>query len=793
MSVEPELREAIERLKSGDQDAFHIFYIHTYQFVYARAKFTIRDEHEAQDLMQEVYLAVYRNIGSLKNTDSVYSWLGGITLRQGMKLVNRKKRNILLSEDQEGMFEDLPDESRGTEERIARAEEIQIMKDCIYELSEEQRAVVLAYYYDEMKVEEIARLLEISEGTVKSRLYHARKRLKASLVELEKKQGYRLYSISIPAVLAAVGYLLGENTITAEAAGGIYSGICSCAGMKNMTENTASNTVGNIAGNTVGTAAGNAAGKAVRTAAGKAAGLTGKKLALIILGIAAGAALIGATIYIWYRALNAAKDAEQLRADENRQEEQSAEDVPEGTPEAEDGQTPGEDEEDPETYYREILDEYRQAEAEGYTGPASRYTYVIEELFDYDYESTWFTYNGEPLYYAIVDISNDGRPELFLSLKNSPSARGQIIDLYGYGESGPERIAFEPDDIWGWAYGGFDICKNGVLNRVERSGGASTVGNYYYRLPKNSTTAQYIDGIFHDGSFQCQRITDPDGGGYNITDEEYLSIQNDRYPVVTDTDPEIEWIRLGESENSTAEGGTDTSYDEAAVNDYYGDFLRFYKEQEAAGFPTTEAELINQIFMDRLYFKNGYAASGTELYYAAVDLAGDGVPEIFISDQRGTIYGAYGVLDHTEGQVIPLISDGSAYLGDRLRCEICENNLLKVTGSGGAASNMIAYYQAKPGGGSLECTEGILQNGEEYWFGYETEGRQEFVKEARAAESDYRDMEEKYQEKTGIQWHNCRNMRNRGKENRKTGTGKVCRNHSFTPALRRDAGREGTV
>ena len=753
MSVEPELREAIERLKSGDQDAFHIFYIHTYQFVYARAKFTIRDEHEAQDLMQEVYLAVYRNIGSLKNTDSVYSWLGGITLRQGMKLVNRKKRNILLSEDQEGMFEDLPDESRGTEERIARAEEIQIMKDCIYELSEEQRAVVLAYYYDEMKVEEIARLLEISEGTVKSRLYHARKRLKASLAELEKKQGYRLYSISIPAVLAAVGYLLGENTITAEAAGGIYSGICSCAGMKNMTENTASNTVGNIAGNTVGTAAGNAAGKAVRTAAGKAAGLTGKKLALIILGIAAGAALIGATIYIWYRALNAAKDAEQLRADENRQEEQSAEDVPEGTPEAEDGQTPGEDEEDPETYYREILDEYRQAEAEGYTGPASRYTYVIEELFDYDYESTWFTYNGEPLYYAIVDISNDGRPELFLSLKNSPSARGQIIDLYGYGESGPERIAFEPDDIWGWAYGGFDICKNGVLNRVERSGGASTVGNYYYRLPKNSTTAQYIDGIFHDGSFQCQRITDPDGGGYSITDEEYLSIQNDRYPVVTDTDPDIEWIRLGESENSTAGGGTDTSYDQAAVNDYYGDFLRFYKEQEAAGFPTKEVELINQIFMDRLYFKNGYAASGTELYYAAVDLAGDGVPEIFISDQRGTIYGAYGVLDHTEGQVIPLISDGSAYLGDRLRCEICENNLLKVTGSGGAASNMIAYYQAKPGGGSLECTEGILQDGEEYWFGYETEGRQEFVKEARAAESDYRDMEEKYQEKTGLQWH----------------------------------------
>lgn len=779
MSVEPELREAIEKLKAGNQEAFHIFYMYTYQFVYARAKFTVRDEHEAQDLMQEVYLAAYKNIGSLKNTDSVYSWLSGITLRQGMKLVNRKKRNILLSEDQEGMFEWLPDESRGAEERIAREEEIQIMKDCIYELSEEQRAVILAYYYDEMKVEEIARLLEISEGTVKSRLYHARKRLKASLEELEKKQGYRMYSISIPAVLAAVGYLLGENTITAEAAGGVYSGICSCAGMINMAagaenggggtpgaDNSASGKIPSVGASKVrkagravsdpaGNMPGNAAGRAVRTAAGKAAGMTGKKLALIILGIAAGAALIGATIYIWYRALNAAKDAEQLRADENRQEETLAEDVPEEIPEAEDGQTPEEDEEDPETYYREILDEYRQAEAEGYTGPASRYKYVIEELFDYNYETTWFTYDGEPLYYAIVDISNDGYPELFLSLKNSPTDRGQIIDLYGYGENGPERITFEPDDIWGWAYGGFDICKNGVLDRVGRSGGASAVGNYYYRLPKNSTAAQFIDGIFHDGSFQCQRLTAPDGKGYNITDEEYLSIQRDRYPVITDTDPDIEWIRMGESENSTSGGSTGTSADETVVKDYYGDFLRFYKEQEAAGFPTTEVELINQIFMDRSYFKNGYAASGTELYYAAVDLAEDGVPEIFISDQNGTIYGVYGVLDHTEGQIIPLIYGiygSGVYLGDRLRCEICDNNLLKVTCSG-AASNMIVYYQANPGGGSLECTEGILQDGEDYWFGYETGERRKFVKETRATAADYRDMEGKYREKTGIRWH----------------------------------------
>ena len=779
MSVEPELREAIEKLKAGNQEAFHIFYMYTYQFVHARAKFTVRDEHEAQDLMQEVYLAAYKNIGSLKNTDSVYSWLSGITLRQGMKLVNRKKRNILLSEDQEGMFEGLPDESRGAEERIAREEEIQIMKDCIYELSEEQRAVILAYYYDEMKVEEIARLLEISEGTVKSRLYHARKRLKASLEELEKKQGYRMYSISIPAVLAAVGYLLGENTITAEAAGGVYSGICSCAGMINMAagaenggggtpgaDNSASGKIpsggaskvrkaGRAVSDPAGNMPGNAAGRAVRTAAGKAAGMTGKKLALIILGIAAGAALIGATIYIWYRALNAAKDAEQLRADENRQEETLAEDVPEETPEAEDGQTPEEDEEDPETYYREILDEYRQAEAEGYTGPASRYKYVIEELFDYNYETTWFTYDGEPLYYAIVDISNDGYPELFLSLKNSPTDRGQIIDLYGYGENGPERITFEPDDIPNWRYEGYDICGNGVLMRFGGSGGASTVGNYYYRLPKNSTAAQFIDGIFHDGSFQCQRLTAPDGKGYNITDEEYLSIQRDRYPVITDTDPDIEWIRLGESENSTSGGSTGTSADETVVKDYYGDFLRFYKEQEAAGFPTTEVELINQIFMDRSYFKNGYAASGTELYYAAVDLAEDGVPEIFISDQNGTIYGVYGLLDHTEGQIIPLIYGiygSSVYLGDRLRCEICDNNLLKVTCSG-AASNMIVYYQANLGGGSLECTEGILQDGEDYWFGYETGERRKFVKETRATAADYRDMEGKYREKTGIRWH----------------------------------------
>ena len=64
MNLKTETRRAVERLQQGDVQGFEQLYKDTYQYIYARARLTMRDEQDAMDLTQEVYLAVCKNIGS---------------------------------------------------------------------------------------------------------------------------------------------------------------------------------------------------------------------------------------------------------------------------------------------------------------------------------------------------------------------------------------------------------------------------------------------------------------------------------------------------------------------------------------------------------------------------------------------------------------------------------------------------------------------------------------------------------------------------------------------------------
>lgn len=226
------LKQAVELMKQGEEKGFNYVYGETYNFVYSRARLAINDEQEVQDLIQEVYVAAYRNIESLKNADSLYAWLNTITMRQGASMIRRKKKHVLLPEEKQGMFEEIPDESVELENDVVTRENAGILKELLEKLSPEQKSAVVAFYYDGLKVEQIAELTGTSTGTVKSRLHLARKRLQEYIVELEKKQGYSLRSFSAPLLLLAVKMLLEENTLSQASAQGIYNQVCSQVGVQ---------------------------------------------------------------------------------------------------------------------------------------------------------------------------------------------------------------------------------------------------------------------------------------------------------------------------------------------------------------------------------------------------------------------------------------------------------------------------------------------------------------------------------------------------------------------------------
>ena len=202
MGIANELLTAIEQMKEGKEERFAVVYSQTYNYVYSKAKYLMKSEEDALDLTQETYVQAYKGISGIDNPENIYAWLGGIVYRQGMKIFNKKKE-LLVEQEQDYIFEDVASNEATPEENAEQNATRQVVRGIIEELPELQRMAVMAFYFDNMKIDAIAQMCDCSSNTIKSRLNYAKKYLKEKVVEHEKKNNYKLYSVT-PAVLYLV-------------------------------------------------------------------------------------------------------------------------------------------------------------------------------------------------------------------------------------------------------------------------------------------------------------------------------------------------------------------------------------------------------------------------------------------------------------------------------------------------------------------------------------------------------------------------------------------------------------
>lgn len=295
MEIDPKLKSAVEKLKSGDAEGFNEVYSKTYNYVYFRAKQIMKNEDDAMDLMQIVYMEAYKSISGLETPESIYSWLSSITFRQGMKIF-QKKKEILLDEDFENIFDSIETSDNDSRPELSyeKKEEQRLLADLIDSLPEVQRATVVAFYYDNIKIEEIAEVMDCSVGTVKSRLSYARQALKKKLEASGKSRaGKGAMALTGAMIFGAVQLMSEETVLAAPMAAGAFANICSGLGIAGGAVMAGSALVGGAGisaatGSTAGTAAvaGTAAALAGSTAAGTAAGTAAA-------GTAAGTAAAG--------------------------------------------------------------------------------------------------------------------------------------------------------------------------------------------------------------------------------------------------------------------------------------------------------------------------------------------------------------------------------------------------------------------------------------------------------------------------------------------------------------------
>lgn len=140
------------------------------------------EREAARDIVQEAWLTIVRRINRLDDPARFRSWAYRIVSNRCVDWTRRRvvqrKATIELQSTASSAF----DESTITPDAV---DELARMRDALRELPDNQRAILSLHYLDEMSVAQIAQVLGLPEGTVKSRLFHARNRLKQAMERVE--------------------------------------------------------------------------------------------------------------------------------------------------------------------------------------------------------------------------------------------------------------------------------------------------------------------------------------------------------------------------------------------------------------------------------------------------------------------------------------------------------------------------------------------------------------------------------------------------------------------------------
>lgn len=181
-------RAYVENMIQGDESAFDELY-HSYSSqLYRMAYFITGSRSDSEDVLQETFIKCFLHRKELKNPERFESWMYRILVRTAWKSGKRKKEvsfdGMMEKEESKNAGNRLmKDEGPGPLEQILQQETSGLLWEAVQNLDRKYRIVVLLHYYNELGTKEIAQVTGVLEGTVKSRLYQARKLLKRKLEE----------------------------------------------------------------------------------------------------------------------------------------------------------------------------------------------------------------------------------------------------------------------------------------------------------------------------------------------------------------------------------------------------------------------------------------------------------------------------------------------------------------------------------------------------------------------------------------------------------------------------------
>lgn len=181
---------------NGDSEAFARLYELSKQQVYFTCLKFLKNEDDAQDITQEVYITVLKKLPSLTDKSSFQAWINRIAVNK-CKNYLKARHDVSLDEMQEEEnYPEIPDEDMLPEDYVMNAAKRRIVMDIMESvLSDIQYQTVIMFYFNNLSVAEIAEITESPTGTVTYRLNVARAKIKKGVLEYEEKNKDRLHAI----------------------------------------------------------------------------------------------------------------------------------------------------------------------------------------------------------------------------------------------------------------------------------------------------------------------------------------------------------------------------------------------------------------------------------------------------------------------------------------------------------------------------------------------------------------------------------------------------------------------
>jgi RNA polymerase sigma-70 factor (ECF subfamily) len=163
----------LKSVGTGDKSAMRVLYQRYNARIYRFVLRLVRDASVAEEIVSEVFLAVWRDARRFEGKSSVVTWLMAIARHKAVSALRRRSEQPL----DPYLADTMTDPRDNPEFHTEQMDRCQIIQRCLRELSPRHREIIDLVYYHEKSVKEVAQIVGAPEGTVKTRMFHARRHM----------------------------------------------------------------------------------------------------------------------------------------------------------------------------------------------------------------------------------------------------------------------------------------------------------------------------------------------------------------------------------------------------------------------------------------------------------------------------------------------------------------------------------------------------------------------------------------------------------------------------------------